>query len=159
MKNVIPIVLLVFLLAIFTFSVSGEDAEKPVPVEINGQNVNLAKSLCQEIIQEMDETYGGLNALLVKEALDADGNAIAELAGKMLHYLPVASASKLIAGEENLNKTVTVKGNLYKNAAVIAVTEYTVQATEVDAAGADTGDSFDEWDEIEVKTISQKQII
>lgn len=158
MKNVISIVFVACLVVAFACSVVAEDAETPVAVEITGQNVNVAKTLCGEEGQELDETYGGLNALVVKEAVDADGNAIDGMAGKMLHYLPVAAASKLIAGEENLGKTVTVKGKLYKNAAVIAVTEFTVEAAETDA-GAEAGDDWDDWDELEVKTMSQQQVI
>jgi len=80
------------------------------------------------------------------------------MAGKKLPYLPGAAASQLISGEDNLGKSITVKGKLYKNAAVIAVTEFTVEAAETDA-GAAAGDDWDDWDELEVKTMSQQQVI
>lgn len=154
MKNTILIVVVTLAIAAFTWTVStAEDAAKPVAVQVTGQNVNLVKTLCGEQAPELDATFGGLNALVVKEAFDADGKAIEGMAGKMLHYLPVAAASKLMAGEENAGKLVTIKGLLYKDAMVIGVNEFTVQAAE---AG---GDNWDDWDELGVKTMSQQQVI
>ncbi len=155
MKKVLLLTLMVCLVTAFTWTISNaEDAPKPLTVQITGKNVNLVKTLCGEEAQELDAALGGLNVLLVKEALDADGKAIEGMAGKMLHYLPVAAASKLMAGEENLGKTVTVKGVLYKDALVVSVKEFAVAAD--DAAA---GDDWDEWDELGVKTLSQQQVI
>ncbi len=132
-----------------------EDAENAVTVQITGANVNLLKTLCGETPPEADAALGAMNALKVKEAVDAEGKAIEGLAGKVLVYLPTASASELIAGEANVGKMVTVKGVLYKNAQVLSVKEFEVKAAEEGAAGGE----FDEWDELGVTTMSQQQVI
>lgn len=155
MKKTMTVMLVCVLLG-WAGSSMAEDAAKTVTVEVTGKNVNLVKTLCGEEAPETDAALGGLNVLLVKEARDAEGNAIEGMAGKMLHYLPVAAASKLIAGEENAGKMVTVKGALYKEALVISVSEFEVKAAE---AAADGGGDFDEWDELGVTTMSQQQVI
>ena len=155
MKKMLVITAITLVVAGFTWTIStADDAAKPVSVQVTGMNVNLSKTLCGEEAPELDATYGGLNALIVKEALDADGKAIEGMVGKMLHYLPLATASKLMAGEENAGKGVTVKGLLYKDAMVIGVKEFTVEA-----AAAAGGDDWDDWDELGVKTMSQQQVI
>lgn len=138
-----------------TLSAQEENA-KGISVQITGKNVNLVKAVCGDEAQELDPALGAMNALKVKEATDGEGKAVEGLAGKMLHYLPVATASKLIAGEENAGKIVTVKGTLYKDTMVIAVTEFEVKAADKAAEG---GDDWDDWDELGVKTMSQQQVI
>lgn len=133
-----------------------DDAANTVTVQVTGKNVNLVKAVCGEEAQELDPAMGGMNALVAMEVLDEAGKPVEGLSGKMLHYLPVAAASKLIAGEENAGKTVTVKGVLYKNAMTIAVKEFEVKAAEGEAAG---GSEWDDWDELGVKTMSQQQVI
>jgi len=56
MKNGISIAFVACLVVAFACSVVAEDAKTPVAVEITGQNVNLAKTLCGEEGQELDET-------------------------------------------------------------------------------------------------------
>jgi len=133
-----------------------DDAAKGVSVQVTGKNVNLVKTVCGAEAPELDPALGGMNALVVMEVLDEAGKPVEGLAGKILHYLPVAAASKLITGEENAGKTVTIKGVLYKDAAAIAVKEFAVKAAEGEAAG---GGDFDDWDELGVKTMSQQQVI
>lgn len=147
---------MVLALAWTGFLSAQDEAAKTVTVQVTGKNVNLVKAVCGEEAQELDPALGGLNALLVMEALDAEGKPIEGLAGKMLHYLPVATASKLIAGEENAGKVVTAKGVLYKDTMVISVKEFEVKAPEGEAAG---GGEWDDWDELGVKTMSQQQVI
>ena len=133
-----------------------DDAAKGMTVQITGKNVNLVKAVCGAEAQELDPTLGGMNALVAMEVLDEAGKPVEGLAGKMLHYLPVAAASKLIIGEENAGKTVTIKGVLYQNSMAIAVKEFEVKAAEGEAAG---GGEWDNWDELGVKTMSQQQVI
>ncbi|NLV45775.1 MAG: hypothetical protein GXY07_14900 [Candidatus Hydrogenedentes bacterium] len=159
MKRVTLVALISLVTLALAWSVSvaaQDDAAKGISVQVTGKNVNLVKAVCGDEAQELDPALGAMNALVVTEAVDAEGKAVEGLAGKMLHYLPVASASKLISGEENAGKGVTVKGVLYKDAMVVAVKEFEVKAAEDAAAG---GDDWDDWDELEVKTMSQQQVI
>ena len=138
-------------------SLSAQDAAaKGVTVQVTGKNVNLVKAVCGDEAQELDPVMGGMNVLVVSEVLDEAGTAVDGMAGKMLYYLPVATASKLIAGDENVGKTVTIKGVLFKDAMAISVKEFEVKAAEGEAAG---GSEWDDWDELGVKTMSQQQVI
>lgn len=142
----------VFVVAMLVFAgaFSAEAAEKGVSVTVTGECVNLLKAVGGENAPEADGTFGALNALQVKEITDADGNAVEGVAGKLLHFLPTASASSLLGGEAG--KTVTVKGLLFKDA-------LTIQVNEV-GGGADAGGDFgDDWDEIGITTMSQQAII
>lgn len=127
-----------------------------ISVQITGENKNLIKAVCGDEAQELDPALGAMNALVVTEAVDAEGKALEGLAGKMLHYLPVASASKLISGEENAGKGITVKGILYKDAMVIAVKEFEIQT---DGDAATTDDDWDDWEEMGVSSPSRQQVI
>jgi hypothetical protein len=139
-------------LAVFVIAVSMAQADDDKgTVQITGKNVNLVKTLCGA-----DAPAADGNALVVTEIVDADGKAIEDLKGKIVHYLPVEAAAPLRAGEANLDKVVVVKGVLYKNAQTIAVQEFEVKAEQ--AADGDS-DSFDEWDELGVTTMSQQQVI
>ena len=155
-KTTVIAVLVCMFTAMAWTNLGAEEAAKTVNVEVTGKNVNLIKALCGDAEQEKDAAFGGMNALMVKEVRDAEGNVVDGMAGKLLHYLPVASASALISGDDNAGKVVTVKGVLYKDALVIAVKEFEVQAA--DAAAAD-GDDWDDWDELGVTTMSQQQVI
>lgn len=131
---------------------SQETAPKGISVQITGKNVNLVKTVCGNEARELDPAFGAINALVVKEATDEAGKTVEGLAGKTLHYLPVASASALISGEANADKTVTVKGILYQDVLVIAVKEFEIKA-------AATDDDWDSWDEMSVSSPSRQQVI
>ena len=136
-------------------TMAAEEAQEPVPAEVIGENINLVKTLCADEMLETDPVFGGMNVLRVQEARDAEGHEIEGMAGKLLHYLPIAAASNLLSGPENLGRIVTVKGILYREALVIAVTGF--QSAE---EAADAG-SEDDWDfeETPVTSPSQQQII
>ena len=159
MKRVTLVALISLVTLALAWSVSvaaQDDAAKGISVQVTGKNVNLVKAVCGDEAQELDPALGAMNALVVTEAVDAEGKAVEGLAGKMLHYLPVASASKLISGEENAGKGVTVKGILYKDAMVIAVKEFEIQT---DGDAATTDDDWDDWEEMGVSSPSRQQVI
>ena len=159
MKKWTVLTMIVFAaLAFHVAQASAEEAADAVTVQVTGRNVNLVKAICGDQAPEGDATFGALNALKVKEVLDAEGNAIEGFAGKLLHYLPVADASALIAGTDNLDKVVVVKGVLHKNSLVLNVKEFEVQVAAEGGDGDDL-DDWDDWDELGVTTMSQQQVI
>ncbi len=145
---------LVFVAFLTLLCALSASAQEGVQVQVTGKNVNFVKQMCGDKNPELDAKLGSMNVLVVTQVLDADGNAVEGLAGKVLHYLPVVGASKLIVGEDNLDKDISVKGVLYKDALVIGVQEFEVQSS----GAADAGD-WDDWDELEIKTMSQQQVI
>lgn len=159
MKKVKPVAVIfcvALVLASTGFLSAQDEVAKTTAVQITGKNANLVKAVCGDEPQDIDPALGGLNVLIVTEAFDAEGKPLTDLAGKMLHYLPVAAASKLIAGEENAGKVVTVKGILYKESMVVAVAEFEAKAAEGEAA---VGSEWDDWGEAPVKSPSQQQVI
>lgn len=155
MKNVMLIGVMVTA-CVFSLTAMGQDQAKGIGVEITGKNVNLLKAVCGADTPEADSALGSMNALIVKEAKTSEGKDIEGLAGKLVHYLPVAAAAKLISGEENVDKMITIKGKLYKDATAIAVESFEVKAA---AQGSASGENLDEWDELGVTTMSQQQVI
>lgn len=158
MKRCMIMTLIAIAVIVFGGAAYAEEAADAVTVEVTGRNVNLVKALCGDAAPEPDATFGSMNVLKVEEVVDAEGNAIDGFAGKMLHYLPVAAASNLISGDDNVGKTVVVKGELYKNALVLGVTEFELVVAEETGDG-DGWDDWDDWDELGVTTMSQQQVI
>ncbi len=130
--------------------VLAQDAPEAVPVTVTGVNYGLLVTLAKDQVDGADKTCAALNALKVTEAKDADGEVIEELAGKTLHYLPNKASMALLMGKENRDKTVTVKGSFFKDAAVLAVSSFEV--TEDD-------DEFGEFDELPIQSMSNQQIL
>ncbi len=123
-----------------------EAAKKPAPVvvTVTGTNYCLLGEFAKEA--EADANYK-LNALLVTEALDADGKAIEGLAGKTLQYVPTKTAQALFVGDANKGATVTVKGKLFTAASALLVDSF-----EAAAAG-------DDWDDLEIGSLSGQQVL
>lgn len=130
-----------------TTGVNAEEAKKaaPVAVTVTGTNYCLVSELAKDA--EADANYK-LNALLITEALDAEGNAIEGLAGKTLHYVPTKAAQALLVGDANKGATVTVKGKLHKDANALSVDSF-------EAAASDE----DDWDDLEIGSLSGQQVL
>jgi hypothetical protein len=91
-----------------------------------------------------------LNALVVKEAVDATGKPIEGLAGRTLYYVPVKAAADLAVGDTNVGKTIVITGKVLVKAGAVIVEKFEAQA----AKKVDGG-----WDTIGTKTMSQQAVI
>jgi len=154
MKKVMMVGLLALAMAI-SYGVSGvfaQDAKAPesVGVTITGTNFGLLSTLAKSEAASANGALAQMNALKVKEAKSADGNAIAELAGKTVFYLPTKAADSLLSGEAYRGKTVTIIGKLFKAENALLVEE--VQSEDGDAGG-------DSWDSLPVGKKSQLQVL
>jgi hypothetical protein len=121
--------------AVAPLAVAQDDAAKGVAVTLKGINYNLVEALAKGTTATAE-----VNALKVSEATGADGAAIDALKGKTVHYLATE------AGKDNANKTVTVKGTLFADANAILVESF-------EAEGGD------EWDELDVNSLSGQQVL
>ncbi|MBI4951527.1 MAG: hypothetical protein HY908_05805 [Myxococcales bacterium] len=93
-------------------------------VTVIGQNVCLGCSLKKEQgARAQCSVYGHRHALRVESIMNADGKAIAGLAGQWLHYLDDDTGASLVKGDENHGKRVEVKGHLYAPERVLDVVE------------------------------------
>lgn len=121
-------------------------AEAPacVAVTVTGENYCLITALAAD---QAENALPACRALKVAEAKDADGNDIASLKGKTLHYLPTKAAEALLTGSDG---QVSVVGKLYESANVLSVESFEAVA----AAGA-----VDEWDELPTTTLSGQQVL
>jgi len=124
-----------------------EKAPEGVIVAVTGQNYCLLTTLASDKAADANAAYASLNALKVTEALGVDGNAIAELAGKTLHYIPTKEAEPLLVGEENQGLTVTVQGKVFQNENALLVESFEQEFSE------------DAWDELPVGSKSQQQVL
>lgn len=126
------------------------EAEKPLAVTVTGANYCLIAAYGGDAAKPAPNAQGFKNALKVATVAGADGKEIAGLAGKTLHYLPTEAAAPLSAGEENVGKTVTVKGQLYQDAGVIVVESFEAKA----------GDALEEdWEPLPTGTLSGQQVL
>ena len=123
-------------------------AEEPKAVTVTGINYCLLETLAKEEMAEANSTYALLNGLQVTEAQDSDGNAIPELAGVTLHYLPNKAGEPLLAGEQYQGSEAKVIGKWYKKANALLVESF-----EAEASGGD------DWDVIGVGGKSGIQVL
>lgn len=126
-----------------------DEAPKPVGVILTGENYCLLCTLAKSEVGNANAAYAHLNALKVTAAKDVDGNELAELVGKTVHYLPSKSCEELLVGEKYEGKTITVIGKLFKNENALLVE--TVEAA--------NGDDEDDWDELPVGKMSGLQVL
>ena len=141
-------VLLSYSLPIVIAQESAEEAPPAsVGVTIVGQNYCLLGTLAKDEMPGANAAYALLNGLKVAEAKDVDGNVLADLVGKTLHYLPNKAGEPLLVGEQNQNKKVTLIGKLFKNESALLVESF-------EAEGGD-----DDWDELPVGAMSGLQVL
>lgn len=140
-------VLALAIAAVVPVAMAAEEAAAPaapkgVAVTVKGINYNLVDTLAKgtKAVEEV-------NGLKVSEATGADGKAIEGLKGKTLHYLATEAAAALAKGKDNAGKGVTVKGTLFADANAILVESFEA------AAGGD------EWDELDVNSLSGQQVL
>ncbi len=135
------------------YAQDGAEAEaKPesVGVKIVGVNYCVLCALANDEVAGANTSYAKLNALKVTEAKDVDGNVLADLVGKTLHYLPSKAAEPLLVGEGLAGKNVTITvGVLFKNENALLVEEY-----EAEESGDD-----DDWDELPLGGKSGLQVL
>ena len=142
------------------------------PVVVTGDNVGLIKTLASAEAANASAAVGALNVLKVTEAKTADGKPIADLAGKVLHYVPTKAADSLLLGDAMQGKKIKVTGKLFKAEAsllVEKVEEATAAAPAAPAAApAAPGDKpaapapakgKDDFEDIPVKSKSGLQVL
>ena len=83
---------------------------------------------------------------LAKDAT-ADAAAIDTLKGKTVHYIANKAGEALITGADNAGKGVTVKGTLFVDANAVLVESFEA------AAGGD------EWEDLDVNSLSGQQVL
>ena len=131
--------------------IAQESTEEAAPVSVGvtivGQNYCLLGTLAQDEMAGANAAYAMLNGLKVAEAKDVDGNVLADLVGKTLHYLPSKAGEPLLVGEQNQNKKVTLIGKLFKNESALLVESF-----EAEGGG-------DDWDELPVGAMSGLQVL
>jgi hypothetical protein len=125
-------------------------AEQPVPAKVTGTNVNVLAAYGKGLDADPAGPLAKLNALVVKEALDATGKAIEGMAGRTLYYVPVKAAADLAVGDANVGKTIVITGKVLVKAGAVIVEKFEAQA----AKKVDSG-----WDTIGTKTMSQQAVI
>jgi hypothetical protein len=105
------------------------------PVVVTGENVGLLKTVASAEAANAS-TACVLNVLKVAEAKGADGKPIADLAGKILYYLPTKSAEAVMLGDKMQGKKVTVTGKLFKAECALLVEKAEEAAAAAPAAAA-----------------------
>ena len=128
-------------------TVRAQDAPpESVGVIITGVNYGLLATLSKEDLAGANAGFAQLNGLKVTEAKDVEGNEIADLVGKTLHYLPVKAAEPIMVGEQSQGKEIKIIGRLFKNESAILVEEF-------------EADDADDWDDLPVGSMSGLQVL
>lgn len=122
------------------------DAPEAIGVIITGTNYGLLATLAKDELAGANAGFAQLNGLKVTEAKDVEGNEIADLVGKTLHYLPVKAAGPIMVGEQSQGKEIKIIGRLFKNESAILVEEF-------------EADDADEWDDLPVGSMSGLQVL
>jgi hypothetical protein len=132
-----------------TVALAAEPAAAPagVKVTIKGTNYNVASTLAKDATADAKPELAAVNALKVAEATGEDGKAIEALKGKTVHYIASKAGEALQTGADNAGKNVTVKGTLFVDANAVLVESFEA------AAGGD------EWDELDVNSLSGQQVL
>lgn len=123
------------------------ETEKAVDVKVTGENYCLLGAYGGDAAKPAANAENFKNGLKVTEVKGADDKALEGYEGKTLHYLPTEAAAPLIAGEENVGKTVTVTGKLYPNAGVLVVESF------------EAAEGGDEWEALPTGTLSGQQVL
>ena len=111
-------------------SVAGSEATdvdaEPIEVVLTGKNSCLGCDLSGEHDAESDcAGYGCGHALTVEAATTADGEEIANLIGRVIHYLPNDTSAPLIEDEDFHGEDVEVEGRLFANSSTLEVADFT----------------------------------
>lgn len=134
--------------AISTLAVDA--APTSVDVTITGQNYGLISTLAKDEAGNAIEAAADLNALKITSAKGSDGQEIAGLKGKTVHYLPVKAAADLMLGKKHQGKNVEVTGKLFKSENVVLVGSF----KEAAASGGD-----DDFDDLPTATVTRQQVL
>ncbi len=101
------------------------DAE-PIEVALKGKNSCLGCDLSNAHEAESDcAGYGCGHALSVESATTADGVELAELTGRIIHYLPNDTSAPLIEDEDFHGEDVEVEGRLFAESSTLEVADFT----------------------------------
>lgn len=141
-KNaLIALLAVVTILSLGLFAVQAQEAETPkaIGVTITGVNYGLLNTLAKDELAVANDSAAQLNALKVTVAKDGEGNEIADLAGKTLHYLHVKPAEAAMTGEANRGKELTITGSLFKNESALLVERITSGQTQELTASESVG--------------------
>jgi hypothetical protein len=130
-------------------AIAADEAAAPagVKVTLKGINYNVAQTLAKDATADAKPELAAINALKVSEATGEDGTAIDALKGKTVHYIANKAGEALIAGADNAGKGVTVKGTLFVDANAVLVESFEA------AAGGD------EWEDLDVNSLSGQQVL
>ena len=113
-------------------------ASAQAAVVVTGENVGLLKTVASAQAANASAACV-LNVLKVAEAKGADGKPIADLAGKILYYLPTKSAEAVMLGDKMQGKKVTVTGKLFKAESALLVEKAEETAAAAPAAAPAAG--------------------
>ncbi len=128
---------------------SEEKPKAPAAMEATVIGTNYCV-VCASGVAEADMAEGmdpHMFALKISSATDAEGNTIEGMAGKTLYYLPTKAAADLKKGGDMADAEVEVTGMVYPDMMVVKVAE------------AAPYDSWDDWDDIGVGSMSGQPVI
>ena len=129
---------------------SGTEQEAPknaVKVTVTGMNYCVEAALKKAGETPKLGIDANRHALKVKEAIGEDGEAIARMKGRTLHYLYSETSAALSSDEAYFGKPLEITGTLYRNESVIEVTGVEVLEEDLaDLLGEDDELDFAEFD-------------
>jgi len=131
---------------IFAEEEAAEETAAGIAVTIEGLNYNLLSTLAEDHVEEAPAEYAGINALKITTCTDGEGKVHEALAGTTVHYIPCKHSADLMVGATHAGATVTVKGTLFPAENALLVESF-------EAA------SGDDWDELDLGTLSGQQVL